>query len=317
MRIAFVTWLTLALAASAQQSGIGGGTSASGSSGLGGGSGAGLGGGSGGTSGIGTSASAAQAGVSSTTLLGSFGTTSAARNNSAISTTNPFQVYYWNPYAQGLVGGNSTSTGSSTSVTGFGSAVYSSSALTGTGNRTGTGAASGIGSSGRTTGTGSTGTGLGGSTGSAGSSLLGGTSGATGGGGGGQQGTGGRTTTGATPGATAGVTGTGNTGMANRGQQTNFAPAAASGLKSGVLYTTTIRFETTPVTASQMQTQLGQIISRSTHLKSPGNVRVEFDSGKVILRGTVANEDESAHVENLLRLEPGVRDVKNELQIRQ
>ncbi len=314
MRLAFVTWLTLTFAASAQISGGTGGTGTGSSSGLGSGSG----------SGSGSSASSTQtAGVSSQTLLNSFPSKTGSANNSSIQTSNPFSTYYYNPYAQGLV----TGTGTSTSITGFGQAVYSTSG-SGAG-RTGSGASGGLGmanSSGttgsRTTGTGATGGSTGGFSGGSGGSTNSsmGTVGGAGGGGGnfgaGQQNTANRGATAANPGGTAGVGGNTNTGMGNRGTQNSFAPATASGLKSGVLYTTTIRFAVPTAAPAQMQAQLSQTIGRSTHLSQPGSVQVAFDNGTVILRGTVANDDESAHAESLMRLEPGVRDVRNELRVK-
>lgn len=172
----------------------------------------------------------------------------------------------------------------------------------------------------RTTGTGAAGgsTGFSGGSGGSANSSMGTLGGAGGGGtfGGGQQNTANRGTAGANPGGTAGVGGNTNTGMNNRGAQNSFAPAAASGLKSGVLYTTTIRFAVPTAPPAQMQSQLSQAIARSTHLSAPGNVQVAFDNGTVVLRGTVANDDEAAHAESLMRLEPGVRDVRNELRVR-
>ena len=174
----------------------------------------------------------------------------------------------------------------------------------------------------RNTGTGAAGgsTGLSGGSGGSANSSMGTFGGAGGGGGGalggGQQNAANRGTTGANPGGTAGVGGNTNAGMNNRGAQNSFAPAAASGLKSGMLYTTTIRFAVPTAAPAQMQSQLSQVIARSTHFSAPGNVQVAFDNGTVVLRGTVANDDEAAHAESLMRLEPGVRDVRNELRIK-
>lgn len=103
--------------------------------------------------------------------------------------------------------------------------------------------------------------------------------------------------------------------LGNRMGQTGFSPAAPGGLKSGVLYTTTLRFSVPTQPPAVVQAQLSGVVARSTQLAAPGRVRLEYDNGLVILRGTVASEDEAIHTENLLRLEPGVREVRNELRI--
>src|SRR5437879_5123613 len=132
MRLAFVTWLALSLTASAQMTGFSGG-SGGGSSGGGfsGGSGSSSGGFSGGSGSSSTSMSPT-AGVSAATLLGSFPTTMGSRTSGSVQPSNPFASYYYNPYAQGLV--SSSGSSSSSAITGFGQAVYSTG---GAGGRTG------------------------------------------------------------------------------------------------------------------------------------------------------------------------------------
>jgi len=88
-----------------------------------------------------------------------------------------------------------------------------------------------------------------------------------------------------------------------------------STLNPGVVYGTTIRFNTPTVVPSAVQTRLSDVISRSTSLTVPGNIKVHLDRGVIVLQGTVASDEEARHAENLVRLEPGVREVRNELQI--
>jgi hypothetical protein len=318
MRLALITWLAFALTASAQMTGFGGGTGGGSGGGFGGGSGSSSGGFSGG-SGSSNSTSMAITGITAQTLIGSFSTTTSSRTNTAISLSNPFNSYYLNPYAQGLVSGTGTSV---SSVASFGQAIYSSTNLGGSGsNRTGSaggtlGSTVGSSTGSRTTGTGSTSTGFG-TTGST-TGLLGGGSSTLGALGGGSQNAMGRApgSTGFGPGGTA-TPGSTNTGLANRGAQPSVSTAAPAGLKSGILYSTNIGFPVAVVPANQFQTRLSQVITRSTSFAVPGNIRVDFNSGLVVLRGTVANQQEAIRAENLMRLEPGVRDVKNELQIRE
>jgi hypothetical protein len=68
-----------------------------------------------------------------------------------------------------------------------------------------------------------------------------------------------------------------------------------------------------PPTASAVQTNLQDIIARSTRLPSRGRITVSVEGGAVILRGQVRDERERRLAESLVRLTPGVHNVKNEL----
>ena len=54
----------------------------------------------------------------------------------------------------------------------------------------------------------------------------------------------------------------------------------------------------------------------SSRLKSKDSIRVASDGNVVILQGTVTNDHERRLAESLVRLTPGVRQVRNELQVR-
>src|SRR5256885_7103062 len=47
---------------------------------------------------------------------------------------------------------------------------------------------------------------------------------------------------------------------------------------------------------------------------NPRGIEVVSDGAVVVLRGAVRDEDEARLAENMIRLTPGVRDVKNELK---
>ena len=66
---------------------------------------------------------------------------------------------------------------------------------------------------------------------------------------------------------------------------------------------------------SQIQSKVRAALLRSSYLKNKANIQVVVDGATVVLRGQVASEQEYRAAGALARLEPGVRDVLNELQI--
>ncbi|HEX3148334.1 MAG TPA: BON domain-containing protein [Gemmataceae bacterium] len=82
-----------------------------------------------------------------------------------------------------------------------------------------------------------------------------------------------------------------------------------------VSYAATVSFAPTPVVAPAMRANLQGIVNRSSFIGVPANVRVESDGGTIVLRGKVADDDERRLVESMVRLEPGVSDVRNELKV--
>lgn len=78
-----------------------------------------------------------------------------------------------------------------------------------------------------------------------------------------------------------------------------------------------IGFETTPrastISSPRFATRFSDIIERRPELRGVNFVTDE--SGRVLLRGTVANEGARDLAAAIVRLEPGVRDVVNELEV--
>jgi hypothetical protein len=62
-----------------------------------------------------------------------------------------------------------------------------------------------------------------------------------------------------------------------------------------------------------MRPDLQNIISRSSRLASRENIQVGADGETIILRGQVRDEREKRLAEAVLRLTPGVRQIRNEL----
>jgi hypothetical protein len=82
-----------------------------------------------------------------------------------------------------------------------------------------------------------------------------------------------------------------------------------------IAYTATLNFKAPAVTTPQMQTNLRASLERSTMLSNPKGIELTMDGPVVVLKGNVVSEDEQRLVEGMIRLTPGVRDVRNELKV--
>ena len=60
-----------------------------------------------------------------------------------------------------------------------------------------------------------------------------------------------------------------------------------------------------------------RILTRSSVFNSNTEIQVTTEGSVVVLQGTVASARERRLAENMLRLSPGVRQVRNELQVRE
>jgi hypothetical protein len=128
----------------------------------------------------------------------------------------------------------------------------------------------------------------------------------------------GATTTGGTARAattTAGRTGA-TTGLGGRtGGTAGVSGLTPAGQIYPITFTTEVKFPVAPIRAPEVRAELQGLINRTSALRQPTNVRIEFDGAIVILRGRVADDDERRLVEGMVRMEPGVREVRNELTI--
>jgi BON domain len=80
-------------------------------------------------------------------------------------------------------------------------------------------------------------------------------------------------------------------------------------------YSAAIGFSATPVAPSGLQTSLQQLLTRSPALQSSPNIQVAMDVSTVVLRGWAADEHDRRLAEGMVRLTPGVYDVRNELVV--
>ncbi|HET6573173.1 MAG TPA: BON domain-containing protein [Fimbriiglobus sp.] len=231
---------------------------------------------------------------------------------SSLNQSNILGRYYANPYFQGRAGAQAGETPG-----GFGQALYGTS-----GGRTSTGY---FGSS--TTSTGAGGTSSGGRT----STGFGGTSTGFGGMSTGFGGAGGRTGVGGTTGF-GGATGFGGqgrlggqggfTGMGGQGRLGGFGGMGTTNAAQVVPLTRQISYTATlqiprpapAAAAARVQTEVRAMLDRSTMIANPAGVQVVTQGPVVVLRGTARDEDEARLIANMIRLTPGVREVRNELQ---
>lgn len=99
------------------------------------------------------------------------------------------------------------------------------------------------------------------------------------------------------------------------------AGSLGSGMNSGLAnnrrsYGYTTSMEGAGISVANVNTQrpqLQQVIGRSASLPSRDSILVDVADGTVVLRGTVKSDRERRLAENLLRLSPGVYDIRNEL----
>jgi hypothetical protein len=94
-----------------------------------------------------------------------------------------------------------------------------------------------------------------------------------------------------------------------------FTGASSIGVRRAPAYTTTLAFDYTPRTATSVRTDLDRVLSSTSRLPSRDSIRFEMDGSTVVLRGQVRNERERRLAEALVRLTPGVREVRNELVV--
>jgi hypothetical protein len=81
-----------------------------------------------------------------------------------------------------------------------------------------------------------------------------------------------------------------------------------------VSYAATVAFRSPPISTPALRSNLQAVVARSSAIGVPGRVRVEADGDVIVLRGRVADDDEKRLVEGMIRLEPGVHEVRNELE---
>jgi hypothetical protein len=77
----------------------------------------------------------------------------------------------------------------------------------------------------------------------------------------------------------------------------------------------TIGFSTPSVSPSAVSTKISDQLNRSRSIAAAGGVNVQLDGKTAVLRGTVASDHDRDLAAQMAMLEPGVSQVKNELQV--
>jgi hypothetical protein len=110
---------------------------------------------------------------------------------------------------------------------------------------------------------------------------------------------------------------TGITGNINTASGLNsFSGQAASILnRRGPAYTVAISFPYEPPTSNQLQTEAQTVLAKSDFLTMRDSIKVKVDSQTLVLEGQVRSDQERRLAENMVRLTPGVREVRNNLQV--
>lgn len=80
-------------------------------------------------------------------------------------------------------------------------------------------------------------------------------------------------------------------------------------------YTSALKFRHPTLTPVQVHAQARATIASTTSLPSAQRIQVMLDGSTIVLRGKVGDDDERRLAENVLRLTPGVRDIRNELAV--
>jgi hypothetical protein len=176
-----------------------------------------------------------------------------ATSAGGVSSSNPFAAYYANPLAAGLAG-----SGTTTSRTTFGSALFANV------NPTTTSSTSGLGFAGSRSGMGAMG----------GAGFMGGLGG-------------------------------GTASIASSATTTRRAPT----------YSASLSFSNNTAVPPRLQSSLQQIVTQSTALQASPGIQVAMEGSTVVLQGWAASDHDRRLAENMVRLTPGVRDVRNDVQI--
>jgi osmotically-inducible protein OsmY len=98
--------------------------------------------------------------------------------------------------------------------------------------------------------------------------------------------------------------GTASVGMSGQGNQSI----------SQISHVAELKFPVAAIVSSQLQTELQGVISRSSMLSAPAGIKIEVAGSTVVIRGQAADDDEIRLVEGMIRLTPGVHEVRNELK---
>jgi hypothetical protein len=113
------------------------------------------------------------------------------------------------------------------------------------------------------------------------------------------------------------TTTTSPTGTNTANTQTQTGGFTTFGLNKAPSYVTGLSddFVVSRPTAGQLQKQLSATLNRSSALKGQGTIELSVKGSEVTLKGQVARDQLRRLAEGLVRMTPGVSDVRNDLQV--
>jgi hypothetical protein len=115
-------------------------------------------------------------------------------------------------------------------------------------------------------------------------------------------------------GRTGSTTGTGNINRSTMGgTATLYSNTTGAFRVGGPSYVTRITFAAPRPSAVEVHNDLRQVLSQASDLPSRGRIKLEMDGDVVVLQGQVTNPEERRVVELLVRMNPAVHAVRNEL----
>jgi hypothetical protein len=120
-----------------------------------------------------------------------------------------------------------------------------------------------------------------------------------------------------------GSTGRGTTGFGGGGGFAGLSPGGGYGsgaygantTRVAPKYSATVSFSPNASGPSGLQVNLQRLLSQSPALQASRDIQVSMDGPTVVLRGRAADVQDRRLAEGMVRLTPGVHDVRNEMQI--
>jgi hypothetical protein len=94
-----------------------------------------------------------------------------------------------------------------------------------------------------------------------------------------------------------------------------YSGANSIGVRRAPAYSTTLGFDYQPPSAARLQAQARETIAKASKLESKDSILVALEGETLVLRGSAATDQERRLAESLIRLTPGVHDVRNELEV--
>ena len=102
----------------------------------------------------------------------------------------------------------------------------------------------------------------------------------------------------------------------------DFTPINSSGLRRNLPYSAEVNFEGTPtnpdaaaaIMEQRMLNNVTDMLARSSRVQAASNIQISMDQGVLVLSGKVGTDKERRVLEAMVRMTPGVRDLRNDVR---